>query len=293
MTTLSSDSGPFGIVPIWLLSAAEPRSVVLFALLAQKANDDNASWPSRSWVAKRLGWSVKTVDRAVADLVEAGALLVEHRRDKAGDPTSNRYVVLFAKPEGFSEGQGSPSDGGTPMEGGTPAEGSTGGVTGGGTGSVTADALSIPRLNKTKELDQVALAPQSRPADPVFELLFFIDAGLPYTTENAQGLTKTARGALNRAAGEVRETGVGIEDLRAAITAWPEVMDDATCTANAIAKHLPRLLAASRGVVARGRAPSDQDRLLDDLRKRRELQERKDAEEAAMQAAYKDLGRSV
>jgi hypothetical protein len=95
-------------------------------------------------------------------------------------------------------------------------------------------------------------APRGRAPDPIWEELFLVDVGEPYSPEARRRLTPKAAAALNSAAAEIRATGISAEELRRAIAAWPRVMGDATCTAHAVAKHLPRLLAAARGVVLRG-----------------------------------------
>jgi hypothetical protein len=112
------------------------------------------------------------------------------------------------------------------------------------------------------------LAPRKR--NPIYEILFLLEAGLEYSTENNETLTPTSRGALNKAAAEIKGTGISPDELMAAIQAWPIVMGDATCTANAIAKHLPRLRAAARGSVARKHAPTDFDRTMAELERRRQ-----------------------
>ncbi len=116
-----------------------------------------------------------------------------------------------------------------------------------------------------------ALAPTaSSRRNPIYEILFLLEAGLEYSTENNDTLTPTSRGALNKASAEIKGTGISPNELMAAIQAWPSVMGDATCTANAIAKHLPRLRAAARGNVARAHAPTDFDRTMAELERKRQ-----------------------
>lgn len=104
-----SDTGPFSIVPEWLLDHAEVTAteVYLYAVLGRYADKEGAAWPSRSTLAERMGCSVKTVDRAIANLVEYGALEVQHQkmRDKKAY-SSNLYRVIRADPTGL----GSPVD---------------------------------------------------------------------------------------------------------------------------------------------------------------------------------------
>lgn len=121
---------------------------------------------------------------------------------------------------------------------------------------------------KPKEKSLASATPKHR--NPIFELLFLLEAGLEYTPENNDTLTPTSRGALNKAAAEIKGTGISPDELMAAIQAWPIVMGDATCTANAIAKHLPRLRAAARGNVARSHAPTEFDKTMAELERRRQ-----------------------
>jgi hypothetical protein len=102
---------------------------------------------------------------------------------------------------------------------------------------------------------ELAPAAPARPVDGVYETLFELETGQTYDPERRKALTKTAAKALATASAEIAATQISPEDLRAAIGAWPAVMGDATCTAFAVAKHLPRLRAAANGLIARrGRA---------------------------------------
>ena len=77
---LWSDTGPFTIIPEWLLdSPISDGAVRLYGILGRYANDEDAAWPSRGLLAKRMGTTTKSVDRRIAELVKAGALAVEHR----------------------------------------------------------------------------------------------------------------------------------------------------------------------------------------------------------------------
>ena len=52
------------------------------------------------------------------------------------------------------------------------------------------------------------LAPKSaRERDPIFEVLFTLDSGNPYSEDSRAQFTKTALGAVNQAAGQIRATG--------------------------------------------------------------------------------------
>jgi len=95
---MRSDTGPFSIVPEWVLDAVGAREVQLYTLLGRYADAEGDSFPSRTTLAKRMGCSTDTVDRAVKELVSVGALSVEHRTAESGDPTTNRWTVHRVRP---------------------------------------------------------------------------------------------------------------------------------------------------------------------------------------------------
>ena len=91
----------FSIVPEWVLDAGlTDRAIRIYALIARYADNDTLqAFPSRETLAERAGCSVKSVDRAIRQLVEAGALKKSHRMN--GDSyTSNLYTVKRIPPRG-------------------------------------------------------------------------------------------------------------------------------------------------------------------------------------------------
>jgi hypothetical protein len=100
-----------------------------------------------------------------------------------------------------------------------------------------------------------------RPRDPVFETLAFLD-GFDYQAPGGRRPNDDERGKLNRAARLVRQSiGDDIRSLNAAIRCWPEVMDDALCTARGVSTNIGRLVAAAEGRVFRAGAEGDKARL--------------------------------
>lgn len=84
----------FSIVPEWVLDAGlTDRAIRIYALIARYADNDTLqAFPSRETLAERALCSVKSVDRAIRDLIAAGALRKTHRRN--GDAyQSNLYTV--------------------------------------------------------------------------------------------------------------------------------------------------------------------------------------------------------
>lgn len=114
MTEIQADDY-FAIVPEWLLYAdVSANAVRLYAILNRYANSRGHAWPSRKTLADAMRCSIATVDRAREELTGAGAVTVIPRRNKAGDPTSNLYL-LHSRPQlGVSPvTQGTPTNGGT------------------------------------------------------------------------------------------------------------------------------------------------------------------------------------
>jgi hypothetical protein len=95
-STITSDTGPFAIVPEWVLDAPiSDRACRLYGILGRYADrHSNHAWPSRRRLAERLRCSVKSIDRAVAELEAVGALRVERRYDEEGEQTTNLYTLL-------------------------------------------------------------------------------------------------------------------------------------------------------------------------------------------------------
>lgn len=108
----------FAIVPEWVILAdVSGNAVRLYALLNRFANSAGRAWPSRRTLAEMLRTSMATIDRAKDELVGVGALTVEHRKNPAGDPSSNLYTI-HVRPYGKTPPsshmrKGSPRDEGT------------------------------------------------------------------------------------------------------------------------------------------------------------------------------------
>ncbi|KKN39245.1 hypothetical protein LCGC14_0745280 [marine sediment metagenome] len=103
MKRIQSDTGPFAIIPEWLLeSGVSDRAIRLYGLLARCADADGGSYPSRAYLGKKANCSPSSVDRALGELVKAKALHIQARRD--GDPKykgqlTNYYTVFRRLPD--------------------------------------------------------------------------------------------------------------------------------------------------------------------------------------------------
>ena len=100
---VTSDTGPFAIVPEWVIDADISHGALrLYALIGRYTNAENAAWPSRGTLGKRLRASKDSVDRWVKELVAIGALEVEHRKGQTEDGKvtnrSNVYTLRHLMP---------------------------------------------------------------------------------------------------------------------------------------------------------------------------------------------------
>ena len=101
----------FAQIPHWVLEQGLSSAAIhLYVTLIKFANwDSKEGYPSRSRLAKYMGVSIKTVDRAKDELVE-NKVLEFKRRFNDNIPTSNLYRVITANPKGVATNLLHPSD---------------------------------------------------------------------------------------------------------------------------------------------------------------------------------------
>jgi hypothetical protein len=89
----------FSIVPAWVLdSGISDRAIRLYAVLAGYADSETGqAFPGRTLLSRRLDCSLKTIDRAVAELLAAGAVR-KRQRVKDGHYQSSVYTVVRIDP---------------------------------------------------------------------------------------------------------------------------------------------------------------------------------------------------
>lgn len=97
MTEMIDADVRFSIVPEWVLhSSISDRALRLYAVLARYADNDTLqAFPSRTLLAKRANCSVKSIDRAIDELLQVGAI-EKQRRVKDGHYQSSLYTVRRA-----------------------------------------------------------------------------------------------------------------------------------------------------------------------------------------------------
>lgn len=147
---ITTDTGPFAIVPEWLLDAdVSGNAIKLYAILARHADRDLQAKPSRRRLAERMGCSLRTIDRLVDELAAAGALSVTARFDEAGDRTSNLYRVHRVR-----------------MTRGGDTDVATGGDTDDTTGGDTDDAVNESQFEREPSEREKSVAPALAVATP-------------------------------------------------------------------------------------------------------------------------------
>jgi hypothetical protein len=123
----------FCIIPEWVLySSISSNAVRLYGTLQRYADKDSGQChPSRKTLADRCGLSLSSLDRALIELVELGAVRKKQRVSDKGDWTSNIYTVIT--------NAGVSSQVNTPM------------VTDGDTGLVTGEEQTIVSVKQSHE----------------------------------------------------------------------------------------------------------------------------------------------
>jgi hypothetical protein len=96
MTHQINSDNYFSIIPEWVLNLPiSANAVRLYAILQRYADKDSGKChPSRRTLADRCMVSVSSLDRALAELIEVGAVRKKHRVNASGDMTSNQYTVI-------------------------------------------------------------------------------------------------------------------------------------------------------------------------------------------------------
>lgn len=84
----------FSIIPEWVLDAdISDRAIRLYSILARYADNETLqAFPSRETLAKRANCHIKSVDRAIQELIDIGAVLKAHRRN-GESYQSNLYTL--------------------------------------------------------------------------------------------------------------------------------------------------------------------------------------------------------
>lgn len=151
----------FAAIPNWFIeSGVSPQAGWLYVWLKKYADySTNDAFPSRRTLAEKIGLKKPaSVDPYIRELIDAGALRVEHRFDEGREnrQTSNLYTVITARPGHLSP------EGDTPVPPGGPGESS------GGDGARPADRTRT-KNQETKIQENVLLTADAVPVRDIFE----------------------------------------------------------------------------------------------------------------------------
>ena len=82
----------YATIPEWILYAdIGAQAVRLFCTLDRYVGANASAWPSRATLARKLGCSRETIDRALDQLERIGAVVVRRRQRDNGEWTSSEY----------------------------------------------------------------------------------------------------------------------------------------------------------------------------------------------------------
>ena len=162
----------FAIVPRWVLRHPDltAQAVRVYAVLADHAGKDRTAFPSRRTIGREAGGvQVPTVARALALLIEHGALTAEQTSGKVTVYTIHRIPVSPVIRGRITDEPGT---------------------------RITGDTQKKTQLKKTQEVDQIA--PAKRTRDLTFE------AVAEACGWELSSLTKQSRGWINAALPELK-----------------------------------------------------------------------------------------
>ena len=233
----------FAIIPEWVLFARiSPNAVRLYGVLARHADkDEHFAIVGRAKLAEQMRCEVKTIDRAMNELMGIGAVSVEHRSDP-NNPLHllpNRYRLAVVPAQGTPTHAPTPTRRGTRTTGGTPTD-----------VAENERVLGSKALRSTNTHHTPGKAAAPRPRDAIFEALCEVQG------HGWDALNSAERGKLNRALRLAHESKASPEAIREAAGKWPEVMGDATMTAIGVMSNFHRLLTGPVRINQRGVDPS-------------------------------------
>lgn len=233
--SITSDTGPFALVPEWVLDLEiTDRALRLYGLLAIYADRNGNANPARRTLAARLRCSEASLDRARAELEKVGAITVERRRDAAGDWTANEYRICRVNPTvGVLTGEDTPAAKVSP-----PVR--TRVLTGDERTRSSSVVGSVSALSPRPTSSDSTLAPTgaTRKPDLIWDAVVEAMGHKPATSSE--------RGAWNRAVGDMRKAGWTPDDVALVAKAHRELWRDRTLTPTSMARHGAELISHMR-----------------------------------------------
>lgn len=220
-----------------------PTRKAVLAALADQANTDGLCWPGQATIAEALELHRATVNEALKVLEADGFITKTRRRRSNGSETSSVYQLHLDRV----------------------VQGDTGRVAENDTDSVGENDTAPPTPSRPeRHLDPPGTEPpedlaakaakgpkpkKEREPDLHFECLV-LELGITDTST----LTKTSRGAINKALSEIKATGATPGDIRTRAREYRRKFPEAPLTAPALAKQWP-LLTPARSRYSADNAP--------------------------------------
>ena len=204
----------FAILPEAVLFAPiSSNAVRLYCILRRRADEKNNScYPSQSYLAKHMYCSVRTVQRAVDELINIGAITVHHRKLEETDAYTSNLYVLHA----------------------TIAQGSAN-MRKGSANKTQGSSADVVQNITNKQSQETYTKKKSRKQDLLFEEMC---NGLGIDWKNA---TKGELGKVNGALKQLREVNASVEQLKDVIEYYKKNWK-VTISAPAIANNWAKLL---------------------------------------------------
>jgi hypothetical protein len=89
------ESPKFSMIPHWVIEGHSPLGIAVYVCLAKFASCEGRCFPSMSTLAKTLRVSVNSVRKGIAELEDAGTILVERSMKDDGTHAVNIYNLRF------------------------------------------------------------------------------------------------------------------------------------------------------------------------------------------------------
>lgn len=226
--------------------ATKPAAMLTYLSYVAFADAKMEAWPSEAFISEKCGIAADSVRRARRALEDAGLIVdTGHRRHRC------KVYLVVTKPRSDTgskprNGAGCEADV-TPQRGRrNPARRTPKPRSGAGQSERSEQIRSqaAPAAGAGAPTKGAQPKGRGRRRDEVFEAVAE-SCGLAL-----DGLTKSARGQLNRAANELREVGAEPTEIRQRAAVYAERYRGATLTPTALAKHWPSL--AGSGTTAGG-----------------------------------------
>lgn len=94
----------FSMVPVWVLERCSSPAVHVYGLLMKHANRERRAWPKTEVLASMMGKSLRTVERAIAELRHVGALRTTRRHGLNGAVLGLDFMLIQVDPQPAIDG---------------------------------------------------------------------------------------------------------------------------------------------------------------------------------------------